>query len=37
VIKLARLASSEGVIFKGGSDHRATEFVGGPVSISRPS
>jgi hypothetical protein len=27
VIKLARLASSEGVIFKGGSDHRATEFV----------
>jgi hypothetical protein len=27
VIKLARLASSEGVIFKGGADHRATEFV----------
>jgi hypothetical protein len=27
VIKLARLASSEGVIFRGGSDHQATEFV----------
>jgi hypothetical protein len=27
VIKLARLASSEGVIFRGGSDHHATEFV----------
>jgi hypothetical protein len=27
VIKLARLASSEGVIFRGGSDHVATEFV----------
>jgi hypothetical protein len=27
VIELARLASSEGVIFRGGSDHRATEFV----------
>jgi hypothetical protein len=27
VIKLARLASSEGVIFRGGSDHQATEFI----------
>lgn len=27
VIKLARLASSEGVIFRGGADHQATEFV----------
>lgn len=27
VIELARLASSEGVIFRGGADHRATEFV----------
>lgn len=27
VIKLARLASSEGVIFRGGSDHQAREFV----------
>ena len=27
VIKLARLASSAGVIFRGGSDHQATEFV----------
>jgi hypothetical protein len=27
VIKLARLASSEGVIFKGGADHRASEFI----------
>lgn len=27
VIALARLASSEGVIFRGGSDHRATEFT----------
>jgi hypothetical protein len=27
VIKLARLASSEGVIFRGGSDHQASEFV----------
>lgn len=27
VIELARLASSEGVIFRGGSDHKATEFT----------
>jgi hypothetical protein len=27
VIKLARLASSAGVIYRGGSDHQATEFI----------
>jgi hypothetical protein len=33
VIKLARLASSEGVIFRGGSDHQATEFVARSVLL----
>lgn len=27
VVELARLASSEGVIFRGGADHKATEFT----------